>query len=125
MCLTRLHAWMNGKPQQKIYYANLNLNLMVENKFPIKSGIMITVDVSTKKLKYVKKIYIWNPSAYSCKNGKYLASIIDDSVITCDEVIDMKERKTIPKNIICERKRFFILITFLLTTIALLIAFSI
>ena len=116
---------MNGKPQQKIYYANLNLNLMVENEFPIKSGIIITVDVSTKKLKYVKKIYIWNPSAYICKNGKYLASIIDDSVITCDEVIDMKERKTIPKNIICERKRFFILITFLLTTIALLIAFSI
>ena len=46
---------MNGKPQQKIYYANLNLNLMVENEFPIKSGIMITVDVSTKKLKYVKR----------------------------------------------------------------------
>ena len=103
---------MNGKPQQKIYYVNLNLNLMVENEFPIKSEIMITVNVSAKNLKYVKKIYIWNPSAYSCKNGKYLASIIDDSVITCDEVIYMKGRKTIRKNIICERKRLFIRLSF-------------
>ena len=116
---------MNGKPQQKIYYVNLNVNSMVENEFLVKSGIMITVNVSAKNLKYVKKTYIWNPSAYSCKNGKYLASIIDDSVITCDEVIDVKGRKTIPKNIICERKRLFILIAFLLTTIKLLTGFSI
>ena len=40
----------------------------------------------------------------SCKNGKYLASIIDDSVITCDEIINAEaklydeEIKTIPTN---------------------------
>ena len=39
-----------------------------------------------------------------CENGKYLASIIDDSVITCDEIIDAetkscdKERKTVTTN---------------------------
>ena len=35
-----------------------------------------------------EKDYIWNPSTCSCENGKYLASIIGDSVITCDEVIE-------------------------------------
>ena len=33
---------------------------------------------------------------HNCKNGKYLASIIDDSVITRDEIIE--ETKTIPTN---------------------------
>ena len=32
--------------------------------------------------------YMWNPATCSCKNGKYLASIIDDdSVITCNGII--------------------------------------
>ena len=31
---------------------------------------------------YIKRDYIWNPSTCNCKNGKYLASIINDSVIT-------------------------------------------
>ena len=44
-----------------------------------------------------EKDYIWNPATCSCKNGKYLASIIeDDSVITYDEIIE--ETKTIPTN---------------------------
>ena len=51
-----------------------------------------------------EKDYIWNPATCSCKKGEYLASIIEDSVITCDEIIDLKaksyddETKTIPKN---------------------------
>ena len=36
---------------------------------------------------------ICNPATCSCKNGKYIGSIIDDSVITCDEMIE--EAKTI------------------------------
>ena len=35
-----------------------------------------------------EKEYIWNPATCSYGNCKYLASIIDDSVITCDEIID-------------------------------------
>ena len=31
-----------------------------------------------------EKDYMWNPATCSCKNGKYLASITDDSVIMCD-----------------------------------------
>ena len=38
------------------------------------------------------KGYIWNTATCRCKNGKYLASIIDDSVITCDEI--REEAKT-------------------------------
>ena len=40
------------------------------------------------------KDYIWNPSTCNCENGKYLATIVDDSVITCDEIIETT--KTIP-----------------------------
>ena len=41
-----------------------------------------------KKHDICEKDYTQNPATCSCKNGKYLASIIDDSVITCDEIID-------------------------------------
>ena len=37
-----------------------------------------------------EKDYIWKPSTCSCENRKYLASIMDDSTITCDEIIDVK-----------------------------------
>ena len=67
-----------------------------------------------------------------CENGKYLANIMDDSVITCDEVIESYniEIKTIPtnfieKNITCKTQSFYILLTFLIITIILLIAVSI
>ena len=43
-----------------------------------------------------KKDYIWSPATCSCKNDKYLASIIDDSVIMCDEIIE--ETKTVKTN---------------------------
>ena len=50
---------------------------------------------------------IWNPATCSCENGKYLARIIDDSVITYDEII--KEIKTVTtifneKSAICKQK---------------------
>ena len=49
-----------------------------------------------KKHNVHDKDYIWNPAIYSCENGKYLASITDDSVIMCDEI--KQEAKTIPTN---------------------------
>ena len=51
-----------------------------------------------------EKEYIWNLATFSYKNGKYLASIMDDSVIMCDEIIAReaklfdKETKTVPTN---------------------------
>ena len=44
--------------------------------------------MSVKKRHVCEKDYIWNPATRSCENGKYLASIMDDSVITCDEIIE-------------------------------------
>ena len=58
--------------------------------------------------------------------------IVDDSAITCDEVIEShdKETKTIPTNFdekkaISKTQNFYMLLTFLLITLALLIAVSI
>ena len=36
-----------------------------------------------------EKDYIWNSVKYSCENGKYLASVIHNSVITCGKIIYM------------------------------------
>ena len=57
----------------------------------------------------------------SRENGKYVESIIGDSVIMCDEII--KETKTIPTK--STSTNFYILLAFLLSTISLLIAVSI
>ena len=86
-----------------MYHANVNISLVEENVIQINGGIAINVDVSVKNIIFVRKNYIWNPATCSCKNGKYLASIIDNSVIKCDEIIEAdaeaklydKETKTI------------------------------
>ena len=76
-----------------------------------------------------EKDYIWNPTTCSCENGKYLASIIDDLVIRCDEIVE--ETKTAPTNFnekkkgTCKTQNFYISLAFVLITIALLIAVSI
>ena len=41
-----------------------------------------------KKHHVCEKDYIFNPATCNCENDKYLERIIDDSVITCDEIID-------------------------------------
>ena len=50
------------------------------------------------------KDYVWNLATYNCENWKYLAGIIDDSGIICDDVIEScaEEIKTIPIN--CNEK---------------------
>ena len=53
---------------------------MEQNVIQINGGITINVDMSVKNVIYVKKI-VWNPSTCNCENGKYLASIMDDSAI--------------------------------------------
>ena len=41
--------------------------------------------------------YVWNTATCNCENGRYLASIMNDSMITFDEVIKSydEEIKTI------------------------------
>ena len=73
-----------------------------------------------------KKDYIWNRATSGCKNGKYLSSVTEDSVIVCDETIDTTETiltKTVPRK--STSTSFYTLRGFLLITIALLIAVSI
>ena len=67
-----------------------------------------------------------------CENGKYLASIMDDSAITCDEIIESYDEKTKTistnfnqKKATCKTQNFYIPLVFLSTTKALLIAVSI
>ena len=89
-----------------------------------------------------------NPSICTCENGKYLGSIIGDSVIVHDEIIAVTKTvptkivpaktiptKTIPtktvtinfseKKVNCQLENFYISLAFLLITIAVLIAVSI
>ena len=105
---------------------NLKVNFREENIIHIKSGIPINVYASVKNITYVKK----NSAICSCENGKYLASIIDDdSVVTCDGVVE--EKKTVPTNFnkkktkTCKTQNLYILRAFLLITTALLTAVSI
>ena len=76
-----------------------------------------------KKIDAPVKDYVWNPATCNCENGKYLASIMDK--IICDEIIDVKETNFNEKNITCKTQSFYILLTFLLITIKLLITVSI
>ena len=69
-----------------------------ENVFQINGEITKNVDESVK-YHLREKGYIWNSATFSCKNGKDLASIIDNSVITCDKIIEEKI-KTVRKYII-------------------------
>ena len=76
-----------------------------------------------KKHNVCKKYYVWNPTTCNRDNGKYLASIMDDSTIICDEVMKTyEEKKTVPssfieKNVTCKLQSFYILLAFLLITI--------
>ena len=48
-----------------------------------------------------KKGYIWNPVTCGCENDRYAKSIIDNSVIACDEFIETTKSimtKTVPTN---------------------------
>ena len=55
-----------------------------------------------------EKDYIWNPSTCICENGKYLASIMDDSVITCDEIIEETAPTNFNEKTTCETQNFYI-----------------
>ena len=102
--VTRKHK---SKTLKKIYYASINVCLMVENVIQIKRGMKNCVDVSAKVTKIIMWpkicIYILNPSACTYRNGKYSASVIGDSAITCNEIIEVTKNiatETVPTKII-------------------------
>ena len=110
---------------QSIYCLSVNVNLMEENVSQINGRITINV-AECKQCHVCEKYCVWNSAACSCENGKYLASIMDDSVIRCNEIIESfgEETNFNEKKTICKTQNFYILLTFLLITIALLIAAS-
>ena len=58
-----------------------------------------------KKHHICQKDDIWNSATCSCENNKYLARIIDDSIFTWDEIIDVDAgAKSIDKAILEEYK---------------------
>ena len=66
-----------------------------------------------------EKGYVWNLATCNYKNVKYLESIMDDSAITCDEIIESYDDETNfnEKKAICKMQNFYILLAFLLITI--------
>ena len=100
---------------------NVKVDLMKEKVIQINGGIIINVDVSVKKRHACEKDYVWNSATCSCENGKgkYLPSIMDDSAITFDKVIESNDKQTtnIPasfneKKATCKTQNFYILLAF-------------
>ena len=103
-----------------------NLNLSVFNMIAgINESKTSTEHISCKfKFRFDgRKCNVCNPYTRNCKNGKYLASIMDNSAIMCDKIIQSYEEET---NFNEKKSNYsYILLAFLLITIALLIAVSI
>ena len=51
--------------------------------------------MSVKKIDVCEKDYVWNPDICFCENEKYLASIMYDSAIVYDEVIESHAQEKI------------------------------
>ena len=70
-----------------------------------------------------KKLYNWNRATCICMNGKYLRSIIDNSVIMCDEIISTVRNvsRTVTSNlsIDCKTESYILYIVLLLTILLL------
>ena len=64
--------------------------MIEKNVIHINGEITINVDASVKNV--CKKYDIWNPTSCSFKNGKYLADMMNDSLIMCDEIIDVEAK---------------------------------
>ena len=80
-----------------------------------------------KKCDVYEKDYVWNSATCNCKNRKYLASIMDDSAIICDDVIDTdadaeSNNKTgfNEKKATCKTHNFYILLAFLINYYSIL-----
>ena len=59
-------------------------SLYVDQNVSQINGGVTSVDVSVKKILECEQ-YFWNPAACNCENGKYLASIMDDSTNICEK----------------------------------------
>ena len=55
-----------------------------------------------------KKDFIWNHATCNCENGEYVGSIIDDSLVMCDETIKGQKvlQKIASRQIVLQQKLF-------------------
>ena len=75
-----------SRTSRKHMSQNVNVNFVVENIIEIEDGITINFNIKNTTKQVYKKDHNGNPSAFTYKNGEYLESIIDDSVVTCVEI---------------------------------------
>ena len=67
----------------------INANSTVQHVIQIKNGIMINVNANAKSITHAKKDS-WDPSTFICENSRCLKTIVDDSVIMGNEIINLK-----------------------------------
>ena len=60
--------------------------------FKMFMGLLTSIVNASKHTKFGS--YVWNPATCNCKNGKYLASIIDNSAIMCNEIMESYDQET-------------------------------
>ena len=75
-----------------------------------------------KKCHVCEKDYDWNPFTCNSENGKSLASIMDNSAIMCDEVIESNDKETNfnEQKATGKTQNFYILLAFLLILLVIL-----
>lgn len=94
--------------------------------------------VKELKKNVCEKGYIQYHATCSCQNGRYRKSVNDDSLIGCDEIMEMRKSKMTKaapaesiltnfneEKVIFKTKNFYILLAILLTAMKLSIAISI
>ena len=67
-----------------------------------------------------EKHYIWNPRTCACEIDKHLKSIISDTVVTFDEIIESTQitpKHLTEKRATCRIENIYILLTILLIII--------
>ena len=131
---------ISGKDKSKIL--TKNISCVCESRFKKKKCNSYQwwnndkLPCECKKGHVCEKQYIWNPATSSCENGKYSANIMNDLAFLCDETMDTKaksngeEIKSVAtsfneKEAIRKIQKFYILLSFLLISLILLIAVSI
>ena len=103
-----LKKHLSCKCKCKFYGKNCSLDQWYNN---VKCGC------ECRKPHVCEKNHILNPATCSCKNGKYLVSIIDDWVNTYDEIMEPCDEEILNysnkfhwKKVTCKTQKFYILL---------------
>ena len=73
------------------FYKGLTRNLEIRN-----TSVLVlpnTCRLGQVRNKKFSTNYVWNFATCNCENGKNLASIMDDSAISCDKIIESYDKE--------------------------------